>query len=141
MNDLTNKEQKAVRTALRFLRLRVGAWGPLAKALRYEWDSIQKVTTGKRAVTPALALRVARLAGVGMDELLVGRWLSARVCRTAATRRTISSTRKRRSSEEVPIVRADASANHAGASSLPERIGSSGANMAHRREFWRLETW
>lgn len=36
MNDLTNKEQKAVRTALRFLRLRVGAWGPLAKALRYE---------------------------------------------------------------------------------------------------------
>ncbi len=71
MSDLTNKEQKAVRTALRFLRLRVGAWGPLAKALRYEWDSIQKVATGKRPVTPALALRVARLAG---------RWLSARVC-------------------------------------------------------------
>jgi transposase len=42
MNDLTTKEQKAVRTALRFLRLRVGAWGPLAKALRYEWDSIQR---------------------------------------------------------------------------------------------------
>lgn len=33
MNALTTKEQKAVRTALRFLRLRVGAWGPLAKAL------------------------------------------------------------------------------------------------------------
>jgi plasmid maintenance system antidote protein VapI len=80
MSDLTNKEQKAVRTALRFLRLRVGAWAPLAKALRYEWDSIQKVATGKRAVTPALALRVARLAGVGMDELLAGQWLSARVC-------------------------------------------------------------
>jgi hypothetical protein len=45
MSDLTRKEQKAVRTAL---RLRVGAWGPLAKALRYEWDSIQKVATGKR---------------------------------------------------------------------------------------------
>jgi hypothetical protein len=45
----------------------VGAWGPLAKALRYEWDSIQKVATGKRAVTPA-------------DELLAGQWLSARVC-------------------------------------------------------------
>ena len=58
MSDLTDKEQRAVRTALRFLRLRVGAWGPLAKALRYEWDSIQKVATGKRAVTPALALRV-----------------------------------------------------------------------------------
>jgi hypothetical protein len=46
MSDLTGKEQKAVRTALRFLRLRVGAWAPLAKALRYQWDSIQKVATG-----------------------------------------------------------------------------------------------
>ena len=80
MNDLTDREQRAVRTALRFLRLRVGAWGPLAKTQRYEWDSIQKVATGKRAVTPALALRVARLAGVTMDELLAGQWLSARVC-------------------------------------------------------------
>ena len=80
MNDLTEKEQRAVRTALRFLRLRVGAWGPLAKALRYEWDSIQKVATGRRAVTPALALRVARFAGIPMDELLAGQWLSARVC-------------------------------------------------------------
>ena len=80
MNDLTAREQKAVRTALRFLRLRVGAWGPLAKALRCEWDSIQKVATGKRAVTPALALRVARFAVIPMDELLAGQWLSARVC-------------------------------------------------------------
>jgi hypothetical protein len=84
VNDLTDKEQRSVRTALRFLRLRGGAWGPLAKALRYEWDSIQKVAAGKRAVTPALALalalRVARLGGIGMDELLAGQWLSARVC-------------------------------------------------------------
>ncbi len=80
MNDETTREQKAVRTALRFLRLRVGAWGPLAKALRYEWDSIQKVATGRRTVTPALALRVARVAGIGMDELLAGQWLSPRVC-------------------------------------------------------------
>jgi hypothetical protein len=82
MNDLTNKEQKAVRTALRFLRLRVGAWEPLAKALRHKWDSIQKVATGKRAVTLALALalRVTRFAGVPVDELLTGWWLSPRVC-------------------------------------------------------------
>lgn len=53
---------------------------PLAKALRYEWDSIQRVATGKKAVTSALALRVARFAGVPMDELLAGQWLSPRVC-------------------------------------------------------------
>jgi hypothetical protein len=40
----------------------------------------EKVATGKRAVTPALALRVARFAGIAMDELLAGQWLSARVC-------------------------------------------------------------
>ena len=80
MSDLTAKEQKVVRTALRFLRLRVGAWAPLAKALRYEYDSIQKVAAGKKAVTPALALRVARFVGVPMDELLAGQWLSPRVC-------------------------------------------------------------
>jgi len=36
--------------------------------------------SGSRPGAPALALRVARLAGVGMDELLAGQWLSARVC-------------------------------------------------------------
>jgi hypothetical protein len=64
VSGLTTKEQRAVRTALRFLRLRVGAWAPLAKAPRYQWDSIQKVVTGRRAVTPALALRVARFVVV-----------------------------------------------------------------------------
>ena len=94
VNDLTDKEQRAVRTALRFLRLRVGAWAPLAKALRYEYDSVQKVAAGKKAVTPALALRVARLAGVGvgMDELLGS-------ARTAGTRPRTSSTRRQWSNE------------------------------------------
>lgn len=78
--DLTAKEQKAVRTALKFLRLRVGAWVPLAKVLRHEADSIQKVAAGNRAATPALALRVARFAGVPIDGLLAGQWLSTCVC-------------------------------------------------------------
>lgn len=38
------------------------------------------MATGKRAVTPAPALRVARVAGIAMDELLAGQWLSAQVC-------------------------------------------------------------
>ena len=44
VNDLTAKEPKSrglSEPRLRFLRLRVGAWGPLVKALLYEWDSIQ----------------------------------------------------------------------------------------------------
>lgn len=80
LNDLTEKEQRAVRTALRFLRLRVGAWEPLAKVLRYKWDSVQKVATGKRAVTPTMALRVARFVDVSLETLLAGEWLSPRTC-------------------------------------------------------------
>ena len=95
MSDLTAKEQKAVRTALRFLWLRVGASGPLANALRYRWDSIQKVATDKKAVTPALELRVARFAGVPLGELLAGQWLPPPVYHTADTRRMTSSTRTR----------------------------------------------
>jgi hypothetical protein len=95
MSDLTAKEQKAVRTALRFLRLRVGAWAPLAKALRYEWDSIQKVATGKKAVTPALALRVARFAGVRWTSCWPASGSRPGSARTAATRRMTSWTRTR----------------------------------------------
>jgi len=80
MSDLTDQEQRAVRLALRFLRFRAGAWKGLAKALRYEEHSLQKAATGKRPVSPTLALRAARLAGVGMDDMLTGQWLSGRVC-------------------------------------------------------------
>lgn len=80
MSDLTNKEQKAVRTALRFLRLRVGAWKPLGKALGYSEEGVRKAAAGQHSVTPTLALRVARFAGVGMDDLLAGKWLLGRVC-------------------------------------------------------------
>lgn len=38
------------------------------------------MATGKRAMTSARALRVARVVGIPMDELLAGQWLSARVC-------------------------------------------------------------
>lgn len=75
MSDLDEKEQRHVRTALRYLRLRVGAWGPVAKVLRYQYDSIEKVVNGRRPVTPTLAIRVARLANVGIDDLLAGRHL------------------------------------------------------------------
>jgi len=80
MSDLTDKEQRAVRLALKFLRVRTGAYPALAKALRYNRQSLQKTAAGERPVTPALALRVARFAGVGMDDVLSGAWLSGRVC-------------------------------------------------------------
>lgn len=81
MNELTSKEQRAVRTTLLFLRVRAGGtWEPVAKALHVEEDTIAKVAHGRRAVTARLAIRVARLIEVGVDELLAGTHMSSRVC-------------------------------------------------------------
>jgi hypothetical protein len=80
VSDLTAKEQRSVRTTLLFLRVRAGgAWEPVARALHVEEDTIAKVAHGRRPVTARLAIRVARLVEVGVDDLLAGRHRSWRV--------------------------------------------------------------
>lgn len=80
-NDLTEKQQDLVRAALRFLRRRDGGWAPVAAALRYQRDSIDKIVNGRRNVTPTLALRVARFVGASFDDLINGHHFSPRTCR------------------------------------------------------------
>ena len=77
---LTDREQRHVRTALRFLRHKVGGWEPLAAALNVKADSIGKVLRGARDVTAKLAYSVARLTDVSIDDLLTGALLSPRTC-------------------------------------------------------------
>lgn len=77
---LTDKEQRHVRTAIRFLRFRVGGWQPLADALGVKADTIGKVLRGGRDVTARLAYSVARLTEVSIDDLLAGALLSTRTC-------------------------------------------------------------
>jgi hypothetical protein len=77
---LTDKEQRHVRTAIRFLRFRIGGWQPLADALGVQADTIGKVLRGGRDVTANLAYSVARVADVLIDDLLAGAWLSPRTC-------------------------------------------------------------
>jgi len=81
VSDLTEREQRSVRTTLLFLRVRAGnAWEPVARALHVEEDTIAKVAHSRRSVTARLAIRVARLIEVGVDDLLAGRHMSSRVC-------------------------------------------------------------
>jgi hypothetical protein len=76
MADLDEKEQKHVRTALHYLRHRTGAWLPVADALSFKPDTVEKVANARgRAVTASMALRVARLLGATVDDLLGGRFL------------------------------------------------------------------
>jgi hypothetical protein len=72
--DLTAKEVANVRAALRFLRARCGGVKPLAKALRFSAPTLRV------GASPTLAFRVARLAGVSVDDVLAGKYPPAGVC-------------------------------------------------------------
>ena len=74
MSDLTAKEQANVRTAVAFLRARCGGVKPLAKALRFSLATI------RRSAGPVLAFRIARLAGVPVDDVLTGKYPPPGVC-------------------------------------------------------------
>lgn len=75
MSDLTLTEQKHVCTALRALRRKLGTWAPVADALHFSPDTVRKVIGGRYPVTASMAFRVARLAGVSVDDLVAGRYL------------------------------------------------------------------
>ena len=45
-----------------------------------ETESIGKIVTGRRPVTAALALRVARFVDVTFDDMVTGKYLPARTC-------------------------------------------------------------
>lgn len=78
--DLLEPEQRHVRTALRYLQVRTGGWAPVAAALHCKADSISKIAHGRRGVTASLAVRVARLVEVSIDDLLSGKALPPRTC-------------------------------------------------------------
>ena len=79
MSDLTPEEQKNVRAAMRFLRTRCGDSKQLAKVLRMDPSGIRGVLRGA-TVSPAMAFRIARLASVGVDDVLTGRFPPAGTC-------------------------------------------------------------
>jgi hypothetical protein len=71
--DLTETEQANVRAALRFLRYRAGGWKAMAPVLGFKKKTLTNVSEG-RAVSANMAFRVARLAGVPVDDLLTGKF-------------------------------------------------------------------
>lgn len=78
-SDLTEREQTNVRTALLFLRTRCGGWEALAKVLSRERTQLRHVAHG-RTVSASLAVRIARLARVGVDDVLTGKYPSPTAC-------------------------------------------------------------
>ena len=70
-----SKEQRAnVMTALRFLRIRVGTWKMLAKALGFELSTMKNIEKGVNPASVNLAFQVSRLACVPFDDVVAGRY-------------------------------------------------------------------
>jgi transcriptional regulator with XRE-family HTH domain len=74
MSDLDLKEQNNVRATLSFLRGQMGGSGVLAKALRFEPQTVNYVMSGRGTVSASMAFRVARLLDASVDDLLAGRY-------------------------------------------------------------------
>jgi hypothetical protein len=73
VSDLTTKEQGNVRTALLFLRTRTGA-DTLSKVLKADRAYLRRIIAGHDPVSASVAVRVARVAGVGVDDVLTGKY-------------------------------------------------------------------
>lgn len=79
MIRLTEGEQEHVRRALRFLRFRAGGWKPMAAALGFKRKTLTNVSEGD-GVSPNMAFRVARLAGVTFEDVIGGKWPPQGAC-------------------------------------------------------------
>lgn len=78
---LTPEEEDRVRAALRFLAQGYGSnLRALTRDLRINRTTVTRALWKHRAVTPAMALRVARHAGVPLGDLLSGAWPKAGIC-------------------------------------------------------------
>jgi hypothetical protein len=78
--DLTTQEQQHLRGALQFLRRRCGGWAPVAKALRFKDTTLSAIGTGRKPVSPTLAVRIARFVKMGVDDVLAGRYPAPGTC-------------------------------------------------------------
>ncbi len=78
--DLTAAEQAHVRAALQFLRARCGGWAQLAKVLHFKDTTLGNIAGGHKSVSPVLVFRIARVAKVGVDDVLAGRFPSPGTC-------------------------------------------------------------
>jgi hypothetical protein len=73
-SELSLEEQAHAKMAIRFLRIRLGSWATLAERTSLK-PGILRFSVGPRnRVTANVALRVARAAGVHLEDVLRGAW-------------------------------------------------------------------
>lgn len=71
---LTPEENANLRRAMDVLRIRYRSWVKVAVALKTDRTTVTRVINIRKWATPAFALRVARLLGVPLGDMLSGAW-------------------------------------------------------------------
>jgi hypothetical protein len=79
-SDLTPQEQANVQAAVRFMRARLGVT-KLAEALKTTTKTVKRASSVRGKPSAGLAIRVARLADVPVEDVLAGRWPVPGGCR------------------------------------------------------------
>lgn len=74
LNRLTPKEEGRVRRAMWVLHVRFGNWSSVSRALHYHRVTVERVLNIRKRASPAFALRVSRLLGVSLGDVLSGAW-------------------------------------------------------------------
>jgi hypothetical protein len=70
--DLSAAEQANVKAALRALRKHLGGWAPVASALACTHKTVEHSVGAQGRPSGAMAIRVARAAGVTVEDVLTG---------------------------------------------------------------------
>jgi hypothetical protein len=78
--DLTPEEQTNVRAAVAFLAKRRGGWKAMCEAMGLDVSTVRHAYRPSGGVSPGMALRVARAAGVPLEDVLAGRWPKPGMC-------------------------------------------------------------
>lgn len=72
VNELGATERANVIAALNVMHIRLGTWQAVAKAMSVTPRVVENAVARKRKPSAGLAIRVARLAGVSVDDVLSG---------------------------------------------------------------------
>jgi hypothetical protein len=90
LNRLSPEEDTRVRSALDVARIRFGNWKGLAAALKTNKRTITRLLRRERRITPAYAMRLARVLGVALGDILTGKFPQPGECPLCGHRKRVA---------------------------------------------------
>ena len=80
-SDLSPAEQDHVRALLRMLRVKLGGWPSVQRALPVSNNTLWLAVSGRAEVSATLAFRVAKFIDAPISQVLIGEALPSGTCR------------------------------------------------------------